>query len=158
VRAATLVLALALGACGPATQVGADDPRGDTNGRMFDFVSTKPDGSEWTIRVRGDSMWVAYSTGEKSKEYDPVTLSAKEAQKLWRLIDQADIPDRDEGVPDDEVGSVYLRLREPDGEDRLDHDIVGAYIDRDTDDEDVIDLATYLIDLIEKHHDVAPAF
>jgi hypothetical protein len=145
-------------ACGPATQVGADDPRGDVNGRMFDFVSTKPDGSEWTIRVRGDSMWVGFSTAKKSKDYDPVTLTPKEEKKLWRLIDQADIPDRDEGVPDEEVGSVFLRLREPEGEDRLDHELIGAYVDRDTDDEDVIDLAAYLIDLIEKHHDVAPAF
>jgi hypothetical protein len=156
-KLAFLVLAL-LVACGPATQVGADDPRGDTNGRMFDFVSTKPDGGEWTIRVRGDSMWVGYSTAKKSQEFDPVTLSAKEAKKLWRLIDQVDIPGREEGRPDQEVGSVCLRLREPEGEDRLEHDLIGTYVDRDTDDEDVIDLAAYLIDLIEKHHDVAPAF
>jgi hypothetical protein len=153
-----LILVLLLAACGPATRIGADDPRGDTNGRMFDFVSTKPDGSEWTIRVRGDSMWVGYSTASKSKDFDPVTLAPKEATKLWRLIDAVDIPDREEGRPDQDVGSVYLRLREPEGEDRLDHDLIGTYVDRDTDDEDVIDLAAYLIDLIQTHHDVAPAF
>ena len=152
------VLALCLCACGATTQVGADDPRGETNGRMFDFVSTKPDGSEWTIRVRGDSMWVGFSTASKDKEFDPVTLTGKEAKKLWRLIDAVGIEDRDEGRPDDEVGSVYLRLREPEGSDHLEHDIIGAYIDRDTDDEDVIALADYLITLVERHHDVAPAF
>jgi hypothetical protein len=157
-RAVVVAVALGVAACGPATRVGADDPRGDTNGRMFDFVSTKPDGAEWTIRVRGDSMWVGYSTATQTREFDPVTLSPKEAKKLWRLIDQVDIPDREEGRPDAEVGSVYLRLREPEGEDRLDHDLLGTYVDRDTDDEDVIDLAAYLIDLVEKHHDVAPAF
>jgi hypothetical protein len=153
-----LILALSLAACAPATRVGSDDPRGDTNGRMFDFVSTKPDGSEWSIRVRGDSLWVAYSTADKSEEYDPVTLSAKEAKKLWRLIDAVGIADRDEGEPDEEYGSVLLRLREPEGEERIDHDIVGIYVPRDTEDEDVIDLATYLVDLVEKHHGVAPAF
>lgn len=149
---------LALVACAPATRPGSDDPRGDTNGRMFDFVSTKPDGSEWSIRVRGDSLWVAYSTAEKSEEFDPVTLSAKEARKLWTLIDDLAIEERDEGEPDEEYGSVLLRLREPEGEDRIDHDIIGVYVPRDTEDEDVIDLATYLIDLVEKHHGVAPAF
>ena len=148
---------LALLACGPTTAP-VEDPRGEANGRMFDFVSTKPDGSEWSIRVRGDSLWVAYSTAQKSEEFDPVTLGAKEAKKLWRLIDAVDIPNRDEGEPDEEYGSVLLRLREPEGEERIDHDIVGIYVPRDTEDEDVIDLAAYLIDLVEKHHGVAPAF
>lgn len=131
------------------------DARGDTNGRMFDFVSAKPDGSEWTVRVRGDSMWVAYADGSEAKELDAVTLSSKEARRLWTLIEDAAIYDREEGEPDEEVGSVLLRLREPteDGE----HDLVSAWVPRDTDDETVIDLASYLIDLIEKHHQIAPA-
>jgi hypothetical protein len=153
-----LALALGLAACGSTTQVGADDPRGDTNGRMFDFVSTKPDGDEWTIRIRGDSMWVAFSTETKSQEYDPVTLSAKEAKKVWKLIDRLDLAGRDEGEPDEEYGSVLLRLREPTGEERNDHEIIGVHVPRDTEDDDVIDLAGYLIDLVERPHDVAPAF
>jgi hypothetical protein len=155
---AAVVLLVVLAACGATPQVGSDDPRGETNGRMFDFVSTKPDGSEWMIRVRGDSMWVAFSTAKKDKTYDPVTLAPKEAKKLWRLIDALDLEDRDEGEPDQDVGSVYLRLREPEGEDRIDHDLIGTYFPRDTDDDDVIALADYLIDLVQKHHDVAPAF
>ena len=150
-----VVLLLALAACGPATQVRSDDPRGDTNGRMFDFVSTKPDGSEWSVRIRGDSMWVAYSTAKDAQEYDPAKLSASEAKKVWKLIDRLELEEREEGDPDEESGSVLLRLRIPDGDE---HEIIGSFVSRDTDDEDVIDLATYLIDLVEKHHGVAPAF
>jgi hypothetical protein len=146
-----LLIALVIVAgCGPTINSDADTPRGDTNGRMFDFISSKPDGSEWVIRVRGDSMWVAYSTRKSDKDLGPKTLTEKEARKLWRLIDAIDLPERDEGEQDEEAGSVQLRLREPtdDGE----HEIMTSYVSRETDDEDVIDLASYLIDLIARHH------
>lgn len=155
--------ALVLGACGPATTP-VEDPRGATNGRMFDFVSSKPDGSEWTIRVRGDSLWVGFSTAKADKTYDPQTLTPKEAKKLWRLIDALDLADRDPGEQDEDAGSVLLRLREPTGDDdedddqALQHDLVASYVSRDTDDADVIALATYLIDLVQAHDGVAPAF
>ncbi len=148
-RALLVTLALTM-ACGPTATGDPSEPRGDTNGRMFDFVSSKPDGSEWTIRVRGDSMWVAYSTAKSDKDLGPVTLSGKEAKKLWRLIEAIELQDRDEGEQDEDAGSVLLRLREPtdDGE----HELMTSYVSRETDDEDVIDLADYLIDLIARHH------
>jgi len=151
-----LVLALVLVGCGPTIAPESGSPRGDTNGRMFDFISSKPDGTEWTIRVRGDSMWVAYSTRKEDKDLGPVTLTAKEAKKLWRLIEALALEERDEGEQDEDAGSVLMRLREPtdDGE----HELIASYVSRDTDDEDVIDLASYLIDLIARHHEgVEPA-
>jgi hypothetical protein len=158
-----LALLVCLAACGPTTTP-VEDPRGDTNGRMFDFVSTKRDGSEWTIRIRGDALWVAYAKGEKTQDYPPQTLSAKEAAKVWKLIDRLDLENRDEGAPDDDAGTVTLRLREPTSDDNEDdqavlaHDLITSYVPRDTDDEDVLDLADYLIDLVQKHDGVAPAF
>lgn len=149
-RALLIALTIAAG-CGPTMTGDADEPRGDTNGRMFDFISSKPDGSEWTIRVRGDSMWVAYSTEDEDKDLGPVTLAGKEARKLWRLIDAIDLPERDEGEQDEDAGSVMLRLREPTEDD--DHEIMTSYVSRETDDEDVIDLANYLITLVGRHHD-----
>ncbi len=150
--------ALALAACGPATAASPDEPRGATNGRMFDLVSSKPDGSEWTLRLRGDSLWVAYSgqDGKDAKDLGPYTLSAKEARKVWDLIDAADLYELDEGEPDPEVGSVMLRLRDPteDG----DHETTTTHVPRDTDDEAVLDLADYLITLVERHAKVEPAF
>lgn len=151
-----LLLALLVVGCGPTITGDAGSPRGDTNGRMFDFISSKPDGTEWTIRVRGDSMWVAYSTRKEDKDLGPVTLTAKEAKKLWRLIEAIDLPDRDEGEQDEDAGSVLLRLREPTEDEE--HEIMSSYVSRETDDEDVIDLADFLITLIARHHEgVEPA-
>jgi hypothetical protein len=151
-----LVLALLLTACGPSLGPRPEDRRGDTNGRMFDFVSSKPDGEEWVIRCRGDSMWVAYSTAKESKDYGETTLTAKESKKLWKLIDQVEVDGDEEVDPGDEAGTVLLRIREPtdDGE----HDIVGVTLSRDTENDSVIDLASYLIDLVKAHHRVEPAF
>ncbi len=50
--------ALAAACSAPDLRV-SDDPRGEVNGRSFEFVSTKPDGTEWTFRTRGNSLWVA---------------------------------------------------------------------------------------------------
>jgi hypothetical protein len=50
--------ALAAACSAPDKRV-SDDPRGEVNGRSFEFVSTKPDGTEWTFRTRGNSLWVA---------------------------------------------------------------------------------------------------
>jgi hypothetical protein len=155
---ARVLLALVLAAgCGKNLGPSPDDRRGDTNGRMFDFVSSKPDGGEWTIRVRGDSMWLAYAEEDESKDLGPVTLSAKESRKLWRLVDEVAVDEDEEVDPEaDDIGTVLLRIREPsaDGE----HDIISIYLPRDTENDSVIDLASYLIDLVKAHHDVEPAF
>lgn len=152
--AAALAIATLLG-CGPAIGPAPEDPRGETNGRMFDMVSNKPDGSEWTMRLRGDSMWVAYSDTEGGEDRGPYTLTAKEARKVWELIDAADLPDLEEQDIDPEVGSVLLRLREPTGDG--DHELIEANVPRDTEDEAVLDLADYLVTLIQRYTKVAPA-
>lgn len=159
-RLACLIVACALtcagaAACGPTAANVSDDRRGNTNGRMFDFISSKPDGSEWTVRVRGNSLWVAWSTAKEAKDLGPVTLAEKETNKLWKLIERLDMFERDEGEPDEDAGTVMMRLREPvDGEE---HELTTVYDSRETDDEDVISLANYLIDLISRHHKIEPA-
>jgi hypothetical protein len=155
-RAAAFAVAVGLCACGPTARPASDDRRGDTNGRMFDFVSHKPDGSEWTVRIRGDSMWIAFSTATDHRELGPTTLAAGQARKLWTLIDDVAIGDDEEADGDEEVGSVLLRIRDP--SDDGDHDIVSIYVPRDTRNETVIDLASYLIDLAMAHHRIEPAF
>ncbi len=152
---AVLVMSAAVAGCGPTAATVSGDRRGDTNGRMFDFISSKPDGTEWTVRVRGDSLWVAWSTAKDAKDLGPVTLAGKESKKLWKLIERLEMPDRDEGDQDEDAGTVMLRLREPVEDDE--HELLTSYVSRETDDEDVIELANYLIDLIERHHKVEPA-
>jgi len=162
VRTAILVaLGLWAGACKTGGTY-VDEPlrgsvdRGDTNGRSFDFVSTKPDGDEWTIRFRGDSMWVAYSIEDKSDDVGSFDLTPKEVRKVWDLVDDLDLPGRKGGYIDDVDGTVLFRLREPGGEEG--HEVYTVYVSRTTDDEAVIDLADYLRTIVKRHTKETPNF
>ena len=131
--------------------------RGETNGRMFDFVSNMPEGDDWQIRFRDNSLWAAYGDRDQVKELGTKPLTKKETDKLWELVDALEIPDRKKGHKDDDEGWVQLRLREPGDEQ---HDIFTIYISRADaeDDKEVLDLAAYLQDLVEKHFKKKPEF
>ena len=156
------VLVLAIAGCKTGGEYvqsdrgGGGDMSGETNGRMFDFVSNKPEGDDWQIRIRGSSMWASFSTEESTDDLGTKNLSRKEAAKVWKLIDALEIPDRKKGKKDEDEGYVSLRLREPGGEEG--HDIFTVYISRATEDETVIELAEYLRDLIKKYHKEKPNF
>jgi hypothetical protein len=62
-------------------QAGAVD-RGEVNGRMFDFVSNKPEGDDWQIRIRGSSMWASYGNEENVDELGTKNLDARETAKV----------------------------------------------------------------------------
>lgn len=159
---AIAISVLGLGACktGGEYAQGAREPgdvdRGETNGRMFDFVSYKPEGDDWQIRIRGSSIWASYSHEDSSDELPSKNLSDKEAGKVWKLIDALEMEERKKGKKDEDEGYVSLRLREPGGEEG--HDIIEIYISRATEDDDVIALAEYLQDLIFKYHKEKPNF
>lgn len=131
--------------------------RGETNGRTFDFVSNKPDGDDWEIRVRGSSLWASYGNRDKVKSLAPVNLDRKETAKVWKLIDALDLATRKKGKKDEDDGFVTLVLREPDGDDGQ-HQLHTVYMSRDSGDEDLEKLAIYLQDLIKKHHKVDADF
>jgi len=133
--------------------------RGETNGRMFDFVSNMPEGDDWQIRVRDSSLWAAYGDGERTKEVGTANLSQKETDRLWKLVDAVEIPDRKKGKKDEDEGYVQLRLREPGGEGEP-HEIFLIYVSRADapDDEEVLSLAEYLQKLIEKYFKKKPEF
>jgi hypothetical protein len=159
--ALSLALIFAAGACKGSYGKGSgmssfSEQRGETNGRSFDFVSTKPDGAEWTIRIRGSAMWVAYAKGKKSDELGSFNLTDKESDKLWSMVDTIDIPSRREGKVDAKHGTVSLHLRSVD--DDGEHELHTVFVSRDTEDEDVIDLADYIASLIERHKQERPAF
>jgi hypothetical protein len=159
-----LVVLLAIAAChvggeyqGSSMVAEAATQSGETNGRMFDFVSDKPDGDDWQVRVRGTSLWASYSKNAKTDKLGGAkNLSDDESVKLWNLIDALDIPSRKPGKADDDNGTVTLRLREP--TDDGPHDLYTIYVSRDTDDENVIALGNYLRKLIEKHFGEQPNF
>ena len=156
--AATIV---ASGAChpggsyAPTGRAGGDVDRGETNGRMFDFVSNKPEGDDWQIRVRGTAMWVSYAHEDSSDPLGTQNIDEKESAKLWDLVDKLDIPSRKKGKKDEDNGYVTLRLREP-GEDQ--HDIYTVYVSRETEDDEVIAIAEYLRALVTKHFKEKPNF
>ena len=62
-----LALVIALAACKTggeyvqSDRAGFEADTGETNGRMFDFVSNKPEGDDWQIRIRGSSLWASFS-------------------------------------------------------------------------------------------------
>jgi hypothetical protein len=158
-----IALCLALVACStggqyvPGERSDGDAARGETNGRMFDFVSNMPEGDDWQIRVRDNSLWAAYGDGDKTEELGTANLTGKEASRLWNLVDAVEIPDRKKGKRDEDEGYVQLRLREP-GDDQ--HEIFLIYVSRAAaaDDDEVLALAEYLQKLIEKHFKKKPEF
>jgi hypothetical protein len=163
VFAALLVFVAAAAACSTGGSYVKSDrdegmtDRGETNGRMFDFVSNMPEGDDWQIRIRDNSLWAAYGDREKVKELGTKPLTKKESAKVWELVEAVDIPSRKKGQEDEDEGWVSLRLREPGDEQ---HDIFTIYISRADaeDDEEVLDLAAYLQDLVEKHFKKKPEF
>jgi hypothetical protein len=155
---------LALTGCNPggeyggsSTTIAQNADRGETNGRMFDFVSNRAEGDDWNIRIRGTSMYVSYGDGTKVKDLGTQNITQKESDKIWELIDKVDIPSRKAGTKDEDAGYVELRLREP-GE-KL-HDIYTVFIPRDNDhiDDDTADLIAYLQKLVKKHFNTDPNF
>jgi hypothetical protein len=135
---------------------GGEADRGETNGRMFDFVSNKPDGDDWQIRIRDSSMWAAYASGTDETQLGTVNLDAKETRKLWKMIDDLDLGGRKKGKKDEDEGYVQLRLREPGGEEG--HDLISIYVSRATQDDAIIELGSYLMKLIKKYHKKEPEF
>jgi hypothetical protein len=160
-QVASLVLALA--ACSPGGEYAtgntmtAELDRGETNGRMFDFISNRADGDDWNIRIRGTSMNVSYGDGAKTKQLGTQSLNPKETAKVWDLIDKIDIPSRGKGKKDLDAGFVQLQLREPGDEH---HEIYSTYIPRDNEklDEEEVALFEYLAKLVHKHFHTEPNF
>lgn len=156
---ACLVAACPGGAGGSYVQSGrqgGDVDRGETNGRRFDFVSNKPDLDEWVIRVTGSSMWVSFAQEEATEKLGSINLTEKETHKLWKLIDAIDIPNRKIGKKDEDEGYVSLQLKQPGGEDG--GQVRRIYISRASNDQDLIELATYLQDLTQKYKKERPHF
>jgi hypothetical protein len=163
VRSLCVLLVLSIVGCGSAggkyaesSRQGGLVDRGEVNGRMFDFISNKPELDDWQIRIRGNSMWVSYAKEEKSDDLGTTNLTDKEANKVWKLIDNLDLETRKQGKKDEDEGYVELRLREPSGD--KDHDLITRFVTRATDDEDVLALAEYLQVLVEKYHKEKPSF
>jgi hypothetical protein len=139
-------------------RTGGDVDRGETNGRMFDFVSNMPEGDDWQIRIRDNSLWCAYGDGERVKDLGTAAISSKDAEKIWELVDAVEIPERKKGRPDEDEGFVELRLREPGGEEL--HDLFKIFVSRADaeDDEEVLALAGQLQKLVEKYFKKKPEF
>jgi hypothetical protein len=155
-------IVLCLAACSPGGEYVQSDrqpgdvDRGETNGRMFDFVSNKPEDDDWQIRIRDDSMWVGYGNEDTSEDLGNRALAKRDAQRLWKRIDDLEIGERRKGKKDLDFGYIQLRLREPGGEEG--HEFITIYVSRETKDEDVIALAEYLRDLVGKYYKEKPNF
>ncbi len=153
-----LLVAAPMAACGggqysTSTQRFGGSDRGETNGRMFDYVSMSADGDQWEVRIRGNAMWIAYSLDDKSESFKPVSLGAPEVEKVWKLVDVIDLPSRRRGRIDEVNGTVLLRLREPGDEE---HDIYSVYFSREAENEKVGNLAKYLTALVKKYYKEKP--
>jgi hypothetical protein len=106
-RLASLLLAASLlgtfvvsgGGCVPAATT--FDRRGQVDGTAFEFstsgTSLTEDHGSWTVRVRGDAMWIAQFKDGKSREFGTFQLAKGEATQLWDFVDKAKISRRPEG-------------------------------------------------------------
>jgi len=139
------------------TRAAEDVDRGEVNGRSFEFVSNKPEGDDWQIRIRGGSMSVGYGNGSDSEDLGTIQLDKRERAKVWKLIDALEIEGRKTGKKDEDEGYVMIRIREQVGDD-IEHEAKTIYISRTTEDDDVIALAEYLRDLVGKHRKEKPNF
>jgi len=135
----------------------ADVDRGEVNGRSFEFITNKPEGDDWQIRIRDNSMSVGYGNQDKAEELGVIRLTKRETRKVWDLIDALDIEAHKKGRKDEDEGYVMMRIREP-GEEELSHDMFTIYVSRATNDDDVIALAEYLRDLVAKYRKEKPNF
>jgi len=92
VRRIVLLLAVWIAACKTGGEYVQSDRQGnevdtgETNGRMFDFVSNKPDGDDWQIRIRGSSLWASYAKEDKADPLGTTNLTEKETRRVWSLI------------------------------------------------------------------------
>jgi len=118
-------------------------------------VANKPDDDDWQVRVTGSSMWISYASADKTDKLGSINLTEKENHKLWRLIDNIDIPNRKPGKKDEDNGYVSLQLKEPGDDDASRYRV---YVSRETNDDDVLALARYLQDLTEKYKKERPGF
>jgi hypothetical protein len=154
------IATMILGACAGGSYAqggrrGSEVNRGETNGRRFDFVSNKPEFTDWQIRLTGNSMWVGFSTDAASDKLGSINLTDDETSKVWTLIDAIDIPNRKRGKKDEDEGYVSLQLKDPGDEGP---DVKVVYVSRATEDANVIALAKYLQDLTEKYKGERPNF
>jgi hypothetical protein len=155
---AILAASLTLAGCGggqysSSTQRFGGAERGEANGRMLDYVAMSVDGDQWEVRIRGTSMWVAYSLEDKAESFKPVNLSTAESEKVWKLVDVIDLPSRRRGRVDEANGTILLRLREPGDEE---HDIYSVYFSREAENQKVNNLAKHLISLAKKYYNEKP--
>ena len=161
-RVRWFLVAIVLAACHPggvyatADRQSSGADRGEVNGRTFDFVSNKPEGDDWSIRVRGSSMFVSYANADSTDKLGSINLTDKESRKVWRLVDRLEIQSMKKGHKTEDEGYVTLVLREP--QDAGEHKITTVYVPRDNDaDENVTTLASYLVDLVKKYKKEAPS-
>lgn len=98
---------------------------------------------------------MAVVDGSDIRDLGTIELSSKEGKTLWELIELVDVGGRKKGKPDPEHGTVILRLRES-GD--AGHDLIAVQVSRRTKDEDVLELASYLIDLVAKHKGIEAQF
>lgn len=161
-RQVLLAVVLVISACKAGgeyaqnTRSGSELDRGETNGRSFEFVSNKPEGDDWQIRIRDSSMSVGYGNDTKSEDLGTINLDKKETAKVWKLIDALDIENRKKGKKDEDEGYVMLRIREPGGDSG--HEAKTIFMSRASEDDEFLALAEYLRTLVGKYRKEKPNF
>jgi hypothetical protein len=102
VRRAVLALSLSVVvACAGGGARSGPDRRGQVDGTAFEFstagTSLTDEHGAWTVRVRGDAMWIAQFERGKSHEFGTFTLEGAESRQLWAYVEEAKIARRPEG-------------------------------------------------------------
>ena len=95
------MLVFLVGAFGCAAAPTATDRRGQVDGTAFEFSSNGTDLTDefgsWTVRVRGDAMWIAQYKDGQAREFGTYQLSGEESRTLWGFIELAKLHKRPPG-------------------------------------------------------------
>lgn len=146
------LLGLVATSCGAAPK-GSVDRRGEVTGRSFEFGGGNED-EEWSVRVRGDSLWIAVVRRGVVEELGVHQLIDEETEALWEIIEEAKLPlrtstSRNRGE-DGENLFMFVQQGAEAGLRDAKVPVVELWADEVYEDEKLTDLIQYIAELIQR--------
>lgn len=129
------------------------DRRGEVTGRSFEFGGGN-ENEEWSVRVRGDSLWIAVDRRGTVTELGVHQLLDEEAEALWEMVEEAKLGRRKSTTRNrGEAGENLFMFVQQGAEAGLRDakvPVVELWADEVYADEKLTDLIQYIAELIQR--------